>query len=488
VTSLVDRRATAAVTVVRGAAFAFGCFVVGVFAVRDTIRGAMLIAALACLIIYLTKPQLMAWGALFLAFASLPELPLGNGMWPLGMYTYQVALILAIAFLIPQARLRFSEYLLPGIFLVTVAYFVAAGLTGGNDPARVNREALFLVELVAGFVLALLIVRASHVREAIWAIGAVLWFSAGMILLSSLTGMKLMGRAVSLQAETGAAQAVRLITFTETPALAVLAALAASQIVGRGRLSVHLGLGLPALLITLLAFSRGSLIVLGVAVAIALLASWGWSSLRRSAVLAAVVAALVAVVVPSALFLLHNTGAGAWMGDQLSAYSNRVFGGVSPTALAIDNSTQDRLREDDHLLVAIADSPLLGHGLGYAYQLPFGKPGTFTATLGTTYSHNFYLWWLVKAGAVGMASFALLALTPVARGIRSASAASKISAAVSAGLLAGCAVGPMPEEPVQALVLGLALGAALGFARARPRARHAAPIDSARPISTASYV
>ena len=79
---------------------------------------------------------------------------------------------------------------------------------------------------------------------------------------------------------------------------------------------------------------------------------------------------------------------------------------MSPTAMAVDSSTQDRLRENANLLAAFGDAPLFGHGLGYAYQPPFGKAGSFTATLGTTYSHNFYLWWLVKAGAVGMASFA----------------------------------------------------------------------------------
>ena len=93
---------------------------------------------------------------------------------------------------------------------------------------------------------------------------------------------------MSLQAETGGAQAVRLITYTETPAQAVLAALVAAQIVGRGRLSVHLALGIPALLITLLSFSRDALIVLGVTVAIALLATLGWMAIRRLAVLAAV--------------------------------------------------------------------------------------------------------------------------------------------------------------------------------------------------------
>ena len=44
-----------------------------------------------------------------------------------------------------------------------------------------NREALFLFEMVAGFVLALLIVRADYVREAIRVMAAVLWFSASMI-------------------------------------------------------------------------------------------------------------------------------------------------------------------------------------------------------------------------------------------------------------------------------------------------------------------
>ena len=167
-TSLVDRRDFAAVTVGRGAVFALGCFLVGVFAARDAARGVMLVGALACLVIYLTRPQMMAWIALFLAFASLPpKLPVGNGLWPFGMYTYHVVLLLAIAFLIPRARLRFSEYVIPGIFLLAVVYFTVVGMAGGHDPERVSREALFLVEMVAGFVLALLIVRAGFVREAI---------------------------------------------------------------------------------------------------------------------------------------------------------------------------------------------------------------------------------------------------------------------------------------------------------------------------------
>lgn len=470
-----------------GAVFLLGCFAVGVLTVR-TSMALMLIYALGCLIIYLTKPQGMVWIALFLAFASLPAaLHRSKDIGPVGIYDYQVAILLAIVFLIPLARLRFSAYVVPGGFLLTVAFFAAAGVAGGSDPVATAREAMFLCDLVTGFVLALLIVRTNYVRESLRVLAVVLWFSAGMMLASSLTGLRLEGRAESLQAETGSAQAIRLLTQTQTPALAVLAALVAAQILGRGRLSTHLALGVPALVITLLGFSRSTLIVLAVAAGVAFVASLGWSTVRRSAMLAVVAAALVGVVVPGALFILQHSAGGAWLADQLNAFSHRVIGGVSENRLAVDQSALDRLHEDTNLWRAITDAPVLGHGLGYAYQLPFGKSGTFTATLGPTYAHNFYLWWLAKAGAVGMASFAVLALTPVVRGVRSASVEAKISAAVSAALLAVCVVSPLPLEAGDSLALGMMLGAAMAFARPRQHAEQVEPSGSiADPVAVPS--
>ena len=70
-TSAVGRRNVAAAAAA-GAVFLLGCFTVGVFAVRTYPTALMLIGALACLVVYLTKPQRMVWIALFLAFASLP--------------------------------------------------------------------------------------------------------------------------------------------------------------------------------------------------------------------------------------------------------------------------------------------------------------------------------------------------------------------------------------------------------------------------------
>ena len=113
---------------------------------------------------------------------------------------------------------------------------------------------------------------------------------------------------------------------------------------------------------------------------------------------------------------------------------------------------------------------MFGHGLGYAYQEAFGRdPDEFTNTLGTTYSHNFYLWWLAKSGAVGMAAFAMFALTPLVFALRSASKPAKAGSAVSAGLLVMSIVDPLPEDPANAMTLGIALGAALAFARPRRR-------------------
>ncbi len=477
-TSVIDRRNNAA-AIVAGVGITLGCFAIGAFAVRTPIRGWLMIGALACLVVYLTKPQWMAWIALFLAFASLPAgLPLGNGAWPMSAYTYQVAVLAAIVFLIPIARLRFSAFLLPGSFLLTIGLFAAVGTAAGHDPEIVAREALFLCEVVAGYVLALLIVRANYVTECIRVASAVLWFSAGMLVASSLTGLQLIGRVESLAAETGSTQAIRFLTSTQTPAMAVLAAVVAAGIIGRGRLSVYLALGLPALVITMMAFSRNTLIILAVAAVVAFLASLGWTTVLRSGVLALVAAAVVAVVVPAVLFLLQHSAAGAWLADQVSAFTGRVVDGVSPTARAVDSSTLDRLHEDANLQRAIAGAPVFGHGLGYAYQLPFGEPGTFTRTLGPTYAHNFYLWWLVKSGAAGMVSFAVFALTPVVRAIRSASAGSKISAAVSAGLLAACVVNPLLLEPASSLTLGMALGAAMGFAWPRRGAEQVEPNGS----------
>lgn len=452
--------------------FLFGCFLFGVFSVRTTVYGLMVVGAMFCLVVYWSRPEAMVWVALFLAMASLPQgLHVGKVFGPVSIYAYHLALLLGICYLIPFVRPRFTDFLLPTMFVFVVLYFAAVGFETGHAPVAVVREMTFLLEMVTGFVLALLIVGGDYIKGVMGAISAMLWFSAGMAVMGSLHGIRLAGREEAV--ETGDA-ATRVITTALTPSVAVLTALVAATIVGRVKAGTYLMLGIPALIVALLAFSRNTLIAATIAAVVAFVANLGWSALRRTFGFVAVGAAVLAVTLPGALFLLQHSAAGTWLGDQLTAYSHRVLGGVSSSALAVDQSTLDRLAENDHLVPAIAKAPVFGHGLGYAYQLPFGNdPTGFTETLGTTYAHNFYLWWMVKAGAVGMAAFVLFALVPLVRALRCGSAPAKISAAVAIGLLVMCNVDPLPEESPNGLTLGLALGAAMAYAslgRARPNA------------------
>jgi hypothetical protein len=471
-----QRFAMAAAT---AAALVFGCFVFGALSVR-TFRGLALIGLMFCLVMYWIKPQLMVWVALFLAFASLPaSLHTGMVIGPFSIYASHVTLILAIGYLIPIVRPRFSDYLLPGMFGLTVVFFTAVGFATGHPTEVTVREAMFLLEMVGGFILALLIVGSDYVKESMHALAVTLWFSAGMIALSSLEGIELAGRRESLALETGATEAVRLMTPTGTPAEAVLAVLIAAQIFGRVRPALLLALVPPALIIVLLAFTRNTFICLVVTAVVAFVANLGWSPVRRTAVLTIVSAMAFAVAVPGALFLLQHSVAGAWLGDQFSAFNHRVLHGISTSALSVDSSTSARLDEDRNLNHSIAQAPMFGHGLGYAYQPPFGDdPNGFTETAGTTYAHNFYLWWLCKAGAAGMAMFALFALMPIVRGLRCASVPAKISAAVSVGLLAVCVIAPLPQGPGQAMALGMALGAATGFVRQRRQRQSVDRVDA----------
>ncbi|OBK17652.1 O-antigen ligase family protein [Mycobacterium asiaticum] len=453
------------------AVFLAGCFVYGALSVRNTTQGILLVGLTFFLIVYWAKPELMIGLALFLGCAALPQgLHVGKVIGPVSIYASHVVLVLAICFVLPAVRLRMSEYLLPGLFAATVLYFAAVGFSTGHNPAVVVREATFLLEMIAGFVLALVVVYGEHIMLSINAMAVTLWFSAGMAILGSSGGVRLAGRTESLQMDTGDA-ANRVITSTLIPAIAVLTALVAAQIAGRVKPVAYLALGLPALVIAVLAFSRNTIISVGVAAVVAFFASMGWSAVRRAARLTLTGLGILAVTIPGALFLLGDSSAGVWLANQITGFSHRVLGRTSGAALSADPSTLARFAEDRHLNEAIEAAPIFGHGLGYAYQLPFGgdDPNEFTQTLGTTYAHNFYLWWLAKSGAVGMTGFAVFALTPLVRALRSASVPAKISAAVSTGLLVMCIIDPLPEDPANAMTLGIALGSALAFATRKRR-------------------
>lgn len=458
-------RHRSAVNAILLVAFVFGCFVFGVLAVRRTTEGIILTGALFCLVIYLVKPEAMVWFTLFAAFAALPEgLSVGKVVGPVTIWIYQVAAVLAICFLLPSVRTRFTDFVLPGIFVFTVAYATFTGFATDQTEVVVWRESTTVLEMVLGVVLGMLIVYGNHVRSSMRALIVVLWFSAGMAILSSVTGFRLAGRSESLEGTTGATEAVRFILSTQTAATAVLSALVAATIICRVRPVFYLALGVPTVIISMLSFSRNTLIAMAVAGVIAFLGSMSWAGVRRTVKAVTIGLGVIAVAVPGLLILLQQSKTGVWLSDQLTAFSGRVLRGISSNALAADESAQARVREVALLRELIPEAPVFGHGLGYAYQRP-NNDDEFGTIFYPAYSENFYMWWLAKAGLVGMAAFALLALTPLVLALRCATAPAKISAAVVGSLLAVSAVWPLPEQPHDALGIGLAIGAAMGFAR-----------------------
>lgn len=458
------------------AVFLFGCFVFGVLSVRDSTMGLVLIGTMFCVIVYWARPEGMIWVALFYGFAALPlGLNIGKVVGPVTIFAWHMLVLLAIGYLISPVRLRSSDYLLPIMFALTVMFFAGVGFAIGHAADAILHEVTSLFEMIAGFLLAQLIVAGGYIAGATRAIVVTLWFSAAMAVMSSAGGLRLTGRLERIDGASSGGTA-RLIISTTAPALAVLCALVAAAIIGRVRPMAYLSLGLPAMIISLLSFSRGILIATAVAAVVAFLSSMGWPALWRAAKLVVSTAAILAVTLPAALFLLQQSAAGAWLDNQITGFSTRVLGGVSGDALAADESTHYRLEENAELLRGIAQAPVFGHGLGYPYRLAFGNQPAgndlfgferFTAMLGTTYAHNFYLWWLVKSGAVGMSAFAALALTPVIRALRCGTAPAKISAAVSVGLLVLAIVGPNIEDSPDALTFGMALGSAMAFASLR---------------------
>ncbi|OOK78345.1 O-antigen polymerase family domain protein [Mycobacterium kansasii] len=81
-----------------------------------------------------------------------------------------------------------------------VLFSTVAGLATGHAAWVVIRESTTLLEMVAGFILALLIVKGNYVKGSIHAMVVILWFSAAMAIVGSFHAVRLAGRAETLQA------------------------------------------------------------------------------------------------------------------------------------------------------------------------------------------------------------------------------------------------------------------------------------------------
>ena len=308
----------------------------------------------------------------------------------------------------------------PRLLVVTVSFlvlavswgFLVAGIVG-NSILRTVLEGQLLVDLTCGIIVGYGVIRLGLVRRMGLATGVVLWVSLLLLTASSFSLISVTGVAEEASLGDAASNAVRLLTPTVFVALAAACLMIARLILGMAdcvRWAVVLLM--PSIGILLLAFSRNSVVGIGVAAAMALLCHRrALSGLLRICLIVGAASALLF----SAVQVGGAFGAGEWTSLQIGAYEARVISGLAPESLAADPSAQYRVLENENAWAAIKKSPIVGAGLGAAYQEPRGPRGTFGGEIEPYYAHNFWLWVWLKLGLLGISAFLFAFVVPIQR-------------------------------------------------------------------------
>ncbi|MFC5947911.1 O-antigen ligase family protein [Pseudonocardia lutea] len=453
------------------------------------------VAAIALLLLVwlVRQPVALVPITIVLATTAFPAaVPRAVSIGPLGIYLYEPFLALALCWSIATIRGLDKRDIPAILLLVGLAASVVAGAVSGNPTAQALNDARGPLVMVLSYLIAARIIEQPTARRyALIALGVSLWVSTIMILLASLGWLELSGRTEDASlVEAGssgnvATGAARFLTSATHSALAVLCVLFALLVLRKITAQQSLPCLVPAAIITFLSFSRNSLLaLLTVAVVILML-----RRTTRTAVALFTRTTGVAILVGIALIatnVFSGLSAFDFLHTQFQAYSHRVLEGLDGQTLERDTSVLYRESENSYLREAIAESPVVGHGMGYPYRPASGEPGSFFATSARYYAHDFFLWMLVKTGVVGiilLAAFLYVPLRGTAGVKRNRPAVAFV--ATSIALLAVSSVAPMPLgfESAAALVIGTILGATTGLASGRPskiRESHSQPVRAVR--------
>jgi O-antigen ligase len=338
---------------------------------------------------------------------------------------------------------------------------VLVGLQTGNPTKMIVSDSRGIIITILACALGARLAGTEHVPKLLRTIRWSLWISAAVIALALATGITIGGNSEAATLYTsGAAESIdgptRYLTSATPLALATICVTIALMMSDRLDLKAAIPYLAPALFITLTAFSRNSILAVAAAALFAIFAAatirGAFSTLAR------------VIVVGLALWLLAYLAPWApgvdVVGEQVQAFSTRVLAGLNPDTIATDASSQYRLVETTALLQQIDTSPVIGHGIGLQYKPPSGTAGSFTATSGTYYAHNFYLWALAKTGIVGLLIFLFACASPLVIRQRPASTLWVGAASALAGFLVASVVAPMPLGAIggSALVFGILVG------------------------------
>jgi O-antigen ligase len=369
------------------------------------------------------------------------------------------------------------------LFGITVVTGVIIGLLHGHFLKDIQIDVRSLVDMMIVIFVVAVIFAVNDWRRYLKTIVTILTFSVVIILYASVSGKSVGFRTEHSQLyDKTTSTAARFITQTTGLALVVVLACVTLLVLGRVTVKHAAPMLIPSLVICFLSFSRNTILAIAGALAFALVFALIHGNMVRAAPRFAMIALVTGLAIFGLPVLGHAIGAGHWVDEQVSGYVDRVVAGFEDSNVKRDASAQGRLDEDKHLTKSGAEHPIFGAGFGYRYKPREGSirdPGDFAGTVtGQLYAHNTYLWFYVKVGVVGAATFLLLLVVGVlpALGRRRPSPVSVAAAGTLVGLGIALIFVPYPLDQANSAAVGLVIGASLeaGTVRAirNPRLRH----------------
>lgn len=418
---------------------------------------ALLVSALV------VRPAMAVYLAIALGFTTFPAIvPYDISLGSTTIFLYEPFLLLAALWsfvFLPTPRRSIGGL---ALFLFVIVIAAMRGLLLGHPTIEIIGDARGMVMVSLSFIVASHIFHSPYAPTALRVIKWSLWFSAGIVLLSSITGLEVTGRMESASlyltgGETNS-DSTRLLTATSQLSVLVLSSALALIVTKRSLIRSVAPFALPAAIIVFLSFSRNSMLALAIALFFAILVTSPIVSAIRGITLAIAVALPLSAAV--AFYTGFNLPGSEYITNQIQGFSTRIVNGLDPEIIAMDTSSMSREKEMNYLWEGIGQSPVIGHGLGFAYRPPLGEAGSFTATKGQYYAHNFYLWMTVKAGVVGLAAFLCFAMMPLARSLKSRTPFSIALGAAVAGLMAAMLFAPFVNDANSggSIAVGLAFG------------------------------
>ncbi|MCR2801918.1 O-antigen ligase family protein [Microbacterium sp. zg-Y818] len=427
------------------------------------------VAALAVLIRW---PAISVGAVILLGLTAWPAfVPYDINVGPITIRLFEPFLIFAAAWALFALRPPPKIKAFAGVLVGVAAVWGVAGYAMGYPSSGIIADirgtiTVALMGLVVGGVYG-----SRFGEPMLKTIKVSLWISAAFTLAGWTFGLPLAGRAGSAGlwlVGSGApddSAATRYLTSASELAVIAVCVTVAMVMMGVARLRDVTPFLMPAALIVAAGFSRNSFLAIGVAAIVALLVARSAAALRGAISLAtvAMAASVVGALIVTAGLPGADLIASTWAG-----FEGRVLGGIAGDALALDSSARARFVENMYATAGIAQSPILGNGFGYAYRPGFGPTGSFTATSGMYYAHNYWLWVPLKTGIIGAVLILGVAfIAPTVRGLLFGGRIGRAFAATSVGVLVSLIYAPFPNDSGSggSLAIGLLLGAVWATSR-----------------------